>query len=247
MAGGDMFIDHIDADIVARRNVPAESADRGVRLSQPHHCALLPGAVAGCETDSPRMGRKRHADARELTIAADRGGSNGARVRLWKIELQRFADETGLALNVHHYPPGTSRWNRIEHDLFCHITQTWRGRPLTDRMAVVELIAATTTKAGLKIESALDTRAYEKGTKVSDAQMKALDRSILNGTTPSAPEQLTIAAVNVADVLSDAWRLIARGRGRTSASDSTPWSRGSTRRAPCRGRARKTDGIRAPI
>ena len=98
-----------------------------------------------------------------------------ARVRLWKIELQRFADETGLVLNVHHYPPGTSKWNRIEHRLFCHITQTWRGRPLTDRMAVVELIAATTTKAGLKIESALDTRTYEKGIKVSDAQMKALD------------------------------------------------------------------------
>ena len=74
-----------------------------------------------------RMGRKRYPDARELTITADCGGSNGARVRLWKIELQRFADETGLVLNVHHYPPGTSKWNRIEHRLFCHITQTWRG------------------------------------------------------------------------------------------------------------------------
>jgi hypothetical protein len=103
--------------------------------------------------------------ARELTITADRGGSNGARVRLWKIELQRFADETGLVLNVHHYPPGTSKWNRIEHRLFCHITQTWRGRPLTDRMAVVELIAATTTKVGLKIESALDTRAHERASR----------------------------------------------------------------------------------
>jgi len=132
-------------------------------------------AVASIRQWLNRMGRKRYPDARELTITADCGGSNGARVRLWKIELQRFADETGLVLNVHHYPPGTSKWNRIEHRLFCHITQTWRGRPLTDRMAVVELIAATTTKAGLKIESALDTCAYEKGIKVRDAQMKALD------------------------------------------------------------------------
>ena len=163
-------------------------------------------AVASIRQWLNRMGRKRYPDARELTITADCGGSNGARVRLWKIELQRFADETGLVLNVHHYPPGTSKWNRIEHRLFCHITQTWRGRPLTDRMAVVELIAATTTKAGLKIESALDTRAYEKGIKISDAQMKTLD---IQGD-PFHPEwnytirreQAPIAAVNVADVLS---------------------------------------------
>src|SRR5574337_278208 len=98
-----------------------------------------------------RMGRRRYPQARELTITADCGGSNGTRVRLWKIELQRFADETGLALNVHHYPPGASKWNRIEHRLFRHITQNWRGRPLTDRLAVVELIGATTTTAGLKV------------------------------------------------------------------------------------------------
>jgi hypothetical protein len=132
-------------------------------------------AVASIRQWLNRMGRKCYPDARELTITGDCGGSNGARVRLWKIELQRFADETGLVLNLHHYPPGTSKLNRIEHRLFRHITQTWRGRPLTDRMAVVELIAATTTKAGLKIECALDTRTYEKGIKVSDAQMKALD------------------------------------------------------------------------
>jgi hypothetical protein len=90
--------------------------------------------------------------------------------------FRRFPlDETGLVLHVHHYPPGTSKWNKIEHRLFCHITQTWRGRPLLDRMAVVELIAATTTKAGLKVESALDTATYEKGIKVSDAEMKTLD------------------------------------------------------------------------
>jgi hypothetical protein len=122
-----------------------------------------------------RMGQQRHPNARELTITADCGGSNGARVRLWKVELQKLADETGLAIHVHHYPPGTSKWNRIEHRLFCHITQNWRGRPLTDRLAVVELIGATTTKAGLKVESALDTRSYQKGIKVSKAEMKSLN------------------------------------------------------------------------
>jgi hypothetical protein len=122
-----------------------------------------------------RMGRARYPDARELTITADCGGSNGARVRLWKVELQKLADETGLAIHVHHYPPGTSKWNKIEHRLFCHLTQNWRGRPLTDRLAVVELISATTTKTGLKVESALDTRTYQKGIKVSNAEMKRLD------------------------------------------------------------------------
>ena len=132
-------------------------------------------AVASIRCWLDRMGRQRYRQARQLTITADGGGSNGSRVRLWKVELQKLADETGLVLNVHHYPPGTSKWNKIEHRLFCHITQNWRGRPLTDRLAVVELIAATTTKAGLKVESALDTRTYEKGIKVSEAEMKTLD------------------------------------------------------------------------
>jgi hypothetical protein len=122
-----------------------------------------------------RMGRKRYPKARELTITADCGGSNGARVRLWKVELQKFSDQTGLVLHVHHYPPGTSKWNKIEHRLFCHITQNWRGRPLTDRLAIVELIGATTTKSGLKVECALDTRTYQKGIKVSDAKMATLN------------------------------------------------------------------------
>ena len=117
-------------------------------------------AVQSIRSWLDRMGSKRYPDARELTITADCGGSNGARVRLWKIELQKLADETGLTLRVHHYPPGTSKWNKIEHRLFCHITQNWRGRPLTSRMAVVELIGATTTKSGLKVESALDERIY---------------------------------------------------------------------------------------
>ena len=132
-------------------------------------------AVAAVRRWLDQMGRERYPNARELTITADGGGSNGSRVRLWKIELQKFADATGLIVHAHHYPPGTSKWNKIEHRLFCHITQTWRGRPLTDRLAVVELIAATTTKTGLRVESALDTRSYEKGIKVSNAEMEALD------------------------------------------------------------------------
>jgi Rhodopirellula transposase DDE domain len=121
------------------------------------------------------MGRERHPDMRELTITADCGGSNGARVRLWKLELQKLADDTGLTLHVHHYPPGTSKWNKIEHRLFCHITQNWRARPLLDRLTIVELIAATTTTTGLKVAGALDPRSYETGKTVSDAEMKMLD------------------------------------------------------------------------
>ena len=121
------------------------------------------------------MGCERYPTADRVMITADGGGSNGSRVRLWKIELQRLADATGLTLVVCHYPPGTSKWNKIEHRLFCHITQNWRGRPLTSRMAVVELIAATTTKTGLKVRCELDTRAYAKGIKVSDAEMATLN------------------------------------------------------------------------
>ena len=121
------------------------------------------------------MGGERYPNMRELTITADCGGSNGARVRLWKVELQKLADDTGLTLHVHHYPPGTSKWNKIEHRLFCHITQNWRSRPLVDHMTVVELIAATTTDAGLKVACALDTRTYQKGKKITDAEMKSLD------------------------------------------------------------------------
>jgi hypothetical protein len=132
-------------------------------------------AVSAIRIWLEKMGRQRYPKAQELMITADCGGSNGARVRLWKLELQKLADETGLAIKVRHYPPGTSKWNKIEHRMFCHITQNWRSRPLTDRAAVVELIAATTTKTGLKIESALDTRTYKKGIKVSNAEMNRLD------------------------------------------------------------------------
>jgi hypothetical protein len=132
-------------------------------------------AVASIRCWLERMGRQRYPDATELTITADCGGSNGARVRLWKVQLQTLADETGLTLHVCHYPPGTSKWNKIEHRLFCHITQNWRGRPLMDRLAVVELIGATTTKTGLTVKCAIDPRAYEKGVKVSDAQLDAVN------------------------------------------------------------------------
>jgi hypothetical protein len=131
-------------------------------------------AVHTIRTWRERMGLKRFPRMRELTITADCGGSNGARVRLWKLELQKLADETALTLHVHHYPPGTSKWNKIEHRLFCHITQNWRAKPLTSRVAVVELIGATTTETGLKVECALDERTYEKGKKVSKADMAAL-------------------------------------------------------------------------
>ena len=127
------------------------------------------------KADRTELVTLRYPNARELTVTADCGGSKGARVRLWKVELQKLADETGPVIHVHHYPPGISKWNKIEHRLFCHITQNWRGRPLTDRLAVVELIGATTTKTGLKVESALDTRIYQKGIKISKVAMKCLD------------------------------------------------------------------------
>ena len=132
-------------------------------------------AVASIRCWRERMGRQRYPNAQELTITADCGGRNSSRLRLWKVELQKFADETGLVIRVHHYPPGTWKWNKIEHRLFCHITRNWHGRPLTNRLAVVELIGTTTTKTGLRVESALDMRSYQKGIKVSRAQMKSLE------------------------------------------------------------------------
>jgi hypothetical protein len=121
------------------------------------------------------MGRERYPDTDSLMITADGGGSNGSRVKRFKLELQKLADETGLSLQVCHFPPGTSKWNKIEHRLFCHITQTWRGTPLTSRWVVVELIAATTTKTGLTVRCELDTRTYPKGMKVSDEEMASLN------------------------------------------------------------------------
>jgi hypothetical protein len=122
-----------------------------------------------------KRGRELYPAASRLMITADCGGSNGARVRLWKRELQKLADQTGLTLSVCHLPPGTSKWNKIEHRLFGHITQNWRGRPLTSRLAVIELITATTTTTGLTVECELDTNTYQKGIKVTAAEMATLN------------------------------------------------------------------------
>jgi Rhodopirellula transposase DDE domain len=121
------------------------------------------------------IGRLRYPEATRLTITADGGGSNGYRVRLWKRELQRLADDIGIAVEVHHLPPGTSKWNKIEHRLFSFITQNWRAKPLVSYKVIVDLISATTTTAGLKVHCELDTNAYPKGLTVSDAEMNAIN------------------------------------------------------------------------
>jgi Rhodopirellula transposase DDE domain len=123
------------------------------------------------------MGKKRHAKAKRLMITADGGGSNGYRVRLWKVELQRLADELKLPITVCHLPPGTSKWNKIEHRLFSFITTNWRGKPLRSYRTIVQLIAATTTDTGLKVRAELDENKYPKGVKVSDTQLAAVNLS----------------------------------------------------------------------
>jgi Rhodopirellula transposase DDE domain len=120
------------------------------------------------------MGRPRYPEARELTITADGGGSNGHRVRLWKLELSRLAAETGLNIHVCHFPPGTSKWNKIEHRLFSFITMNWRAQPLVSHEVIVNLIAATKTRSGLRVRAELDTSPYPKGIAVSDADMAAI-------------------------------------------------------------------------
>jgi hypothetical protein len=117
------------------------------------------------------MGAQRFPRARHLLITADGGGSNSHRSRLWKVALQELADEIGLKLSVCHFPPGTSKWNKVEHRLFCFITQNWRGKPLVSRQAIVELISSTTTRQGLTVRAALDTNNYETGIKVSDSEL----------------------------------------------------------------------------
>ena len=121
------------------------------------------------------MGKPLYPTATRLLITADGGGSNGYRVRLWKLELQKLADETGLEMMVRHFPPGTSKWNKIEHRLFSAITQNWRGKPLTSHEVVVKLIAATTTRTGLKVRSELDQGKYAAGLKVSDTEIETLN------------------------------------------------------------------------
>ena len=128
-------------------------------------------AVAAIHRWWQKLGRKRYSSAKRLVITADSGGSNSARNRLWKLELQRLADKTGLIIEVSHYPPGTSKWNKIEHRLFCHITSNWQGEPLETHEVVVESIANTKTVEGLEVHVWLDESTYEKGRKVSDHEL----------------------------------------------------------------------------
>lgn len=121
------------------------------------------------------MGKKAYPEATELLITADAGGSNGYRSRLWKAELQELADRTGLTIGVSHFPPGTSKWNKIEHRLFCHITENWRGRPLVDHETVVQLIGSVRTSAGLTVKAKLDTGSYATGIEVPDEQMEGIN------------------------------------------------------------------------
>jgi len=121
------------------------------------------------------MGRKRYPNAQSLMITADAGGSNGVRVRLWKVTLQKLADAIGLKLHISHFPPGTSKWNKIEHRLFCFITNNWRGRPLTSYQTIIDLIAGTRNSKGLKVKAAIDTNVYETGVIVSDEDLKRVN------------------------------------------------------------------------
>ena len=118
------------------------------------------------------MGKPLYNGCSQLLITADCGGSNGSRVKLWKVKLQELANELAMTIKVRHFPPGTSKWNKIEHRMFCHITENWRGRPLVSREVVVELIGNTRTKTGLEIKAALDENTYQSGIKVSDQELK---------------------------------------------------------------------------
>ena len=128
-------------------------------------------AVAAIRLWWKKLGRRRYASRKRLLITADSGGSNSSRSRLWKLELQRLADETGLIIEVCHYPPGTSKWNKIEHRLFCHITRNWRGVPLETYEVVVSSIGNTRTRSGLEVHAWLDDKIYEKGIKVSNEEL----------------------------------------------------------------------------
>jgi transposase len=146
--------------------------EAGVSVGVTHDTAEF--AVAAIRRWWRRLGRKRYRAPKRLLITADSGGSNASRNRLWKLELQRFADETGMIVEVCHFPPGTSKWNKIEHRLFCHVTRNWRGVPLETLEVVVKLIGSTRTREGLEVHAWLDEKDYQKGRKVSDAQLDEL-------------------------------------------------------------------------
>ena len=121
------------------------------------------------------LGKARYPDATTLTITADGGGSNGSRRRLWKVELQKLADELGLSIHVCHFPPGTSKWNKIEHRMFSFVSLNWRGKPLESLQVIIDLIGATTTSTGLKVYARLDPGEYVKGIKVTDTELGAVN------------------------------------------------------------------------
>jgi hypothetical protein len=135
-------------------------------------------AVASIRQWWRSMGKRAYPSAKELLITADAGGSNGYRIRAWKLELQDLADETGLRIHVCHFPPGTSKWNKIEHRLFCHITRNWRGKPLTSFETVVNLIGRTRTTKGLRVKARLDQHKYPTGIAITKAEMKRLELRI---------------------------------------------------------------------
>ena len=144
--------------------------EAGVSVGISHDTAEF--AVAAIRRWWSRMGRKRYRQAKRLLITADCGGSNSPRTRLWRWALQQFANETGLKIELCHYPPGTSKWNKVEHRLFCHITRTWQGVPLETLEIVVSLIGSTTTDTGLEVHAWLDQSTYEKSKNVTDAQLE---------------------------------------------------------------------------
>lgn len=147
--------------------------EAGVPIGITHDTAEF--AVASIARWWEKLGRSRYPQAKRLLLTADSGGSNSSRSRLWKVSLQQFADDTGLILEVCHFPPGTSKWNKIEHRLFCHITRHWKGRPLENLETVVELIGSTKTETGLEVHAWLDEQDYPKGKKITDAELATVN------------------------------------------------------------------------
>lgn len=164
----------LDHDFATEKAVPYGIYDIGdntgfVSVGMSHDTAVF--AVNSIRTWWNTMGKEKYPNASDLMITADCGGSNGNRVRLWKTELQKFADETGLTIHVSHFPAGTSKWNKIEHRMFCYITKNWSGRPLESYELIVNLIGATKTKEGLEIKCVLDKNEYKHGIKVTDDEL----------------------------------------------------------------------------
>src|SRR6056297_323840 len=158
---------------VAPYGVYDQTADEGwVNVGITHDTAEF--AVESIRRWWSRMGHQVYPEAGELLVTADSGGSNGSRSRLWKVCLQKLADELGLKISVCHFPPGTSKWNKIEHRMFCHITENWRGRPLVSHEVVVNVIGSTRTRTGLRIQAALDTNSYATGVKVMNKELEAV-------------------------------------------------------------------------